>query len=170
MAISRDADAMRSLVEVEHHAPPAFACATVPQVVVALWRRQPTRETILRAQEVITRLAARVGSPWAYLAIIEPTSPPPPLGVIAEIEAYLSAHHELTAAVGVFEGRPPWLTTGLDLALSIATPPAVRRVRRGKVCVDLDEAIAWLAHRFDPGACAQIRPLVADLRASLPPE
>ena len=75
----------------------------------------------------------------------------------------------LTASVGVFEGRPAWLTTALDLALSIATPPAVRRVRRGKVCVDLDEAIAWLAHRFDPVACAEIRARVADLRAALPP-
>lgn len=156
-------------IEVEPHEPAAFACGAAPGVVVALWRREPTRETIVRAQSIIDRLAERAGSPWAYLAVVEPTSPPPPLAVIAEIERYLAAFQDLNASVGVFEGRPGWLTTGLDLALSIAIPPAARGRRRGKVCVDLDEAITWLAQRRDPRVCAEIHPLVARLRASLPP-
>ena len=160
---------MSAAIEVEQHDPPSFACGTVPHIVVALWRRPATRETIARAEQAITRLAESAGAPWAYLAGIEPTSPPPPPALIVEIEALISRFQYLAAVVGVFEGQPAWLATGLDVALSITTPPALRRVRRGKVCVDLDEAIAWLAHRFDPAACAEVRPLVGDLRAALPP-
>lgn len=164
---------MSAPIEVEQHHPPAFACGAVPHVVVALWRRQPTRETIVRARSVITRLAVQAGSPWSYLAIVEPTSPPPPLPVIAEIETYLASHRELEAVVAAFEGRPAWLALGLDLAFSIAVPRSVRGTRRGKVCVDVDEGISWLTRRLDPDGAkergAELRALATELRASLPP-
>lgn len=164
---------MSARIEVEQHDPPAFACGMIPRVVAGLWRRQPTRETIIRSLATIDRLASAAGSPWAYFAIIEPTSPPPPLPVIAEIERYLAAHHDLETVVGAFEGRPAWLGTALDLSFTIAVPRAVRGRRRGKVCVDVDEATAWLARRLDPetapARCAELRALIAELRAALPP-
>src|SRR5690606_465554 len=113
------------------------------------------------------------GSPWAYFAIVEPTSPPPPLPVIAEIERGLAAYDDLETVVGAFEGRPPWLAKALDLSFTIAVPRAVRGRRRGKVCTDVGEAIGWLARRLDPDRAAarggEIHALVAELRASLPP-
>lgn len=160
-------------IEVEQHDPPAFACGVIPRVVVAVWRRQPSRATILRALATIDDLAPEAGSPWAYFAIIEPTSPPPPLPVIAEIERYLAGHRDLDTVVGAFEGRPAWLATALDLSFSIAVPRAVRGRRRGKVCVDVEEAIGWLARHLDPDRALargdEIRALVAAIRASLPP-
>lgn len=151
---------------------PPVATGVLGAVVIAIWRRPPTQAAVTRAIAAFERAVARMTGPFAYLVIIEATSPAPDEAVRARIEAFLDGLPGLTATVAVFEGQPAWLAAALDVALQITSQrPGRAPTRRTKLCVDAHEGICWLSRQRGPVStdAPRLEQAVESLRASLPP-
>jgi hypothetical protein len=150
---------------------PAFAGGVLGPLVIAVWRGAPTVEAIARAADHLAAWAAAAERPWAYLAVVEATSPAPTADVREHIERVLGTCGP-SALCALIEGRPAWLTTVLDAGEHILRPQ--RTKWRAKMSVDLRELTTWLVRTGLPGRVAEsdrpaIENAVALLRARLPP-
>lgn len=124
----------------------ACAMGTVGNVVVMVWRGEPTDARLAKGFDVLVPHAARCGTKVGVVTVIEEGAPPPALSQRIPFLRELASRSDVLAALVMVleEGRSGWRSTVLEVATSMAGTLKLIPV---KLCVGTKEASTWIVAR-----------------------
>lgn len=150
----------------------AFAIGRREQLVVALWRGEPTSDRLERSYAAVVRAIERAGRAVAFVKIIEAGAPAPDPSQLPWLARELDDLRERVVATAiVLEERGAQIEALVDAASTVHSMTRPQR-RPLKILSDTDEAIVWLLRRLDVAPTRASRgdvlAWIETLRSSMP--